>query len=280
MISTAVALLVLLSALMHAGWNYLVKASADRLLDTVGLAVAASLVSACLLPFVPLPAAASWPWMGLTLFVHVGYFLTLIETYRHADLSVAYPLMRGTAPLLVALAAPLLGETLGPGLLAGVILIGAGITLPVWLGIRRAAVARAGIGYAFANACIIAIYTLSDGIGVRLSGSAAAYTLWLFFLNAWGLLAIAWWQRGSGVLTHFRRRWAPALAGSVLSLGSYGIVLWAMTVASIPAVAALRETSVIFAALLGAILLKERMGRWRTGGAMLVAMGAASIRWG
>lgn len=106
MISTAVTVLVLLSALMHAGWNYLVKASPDRLLDTVGLAVAASLVSACLLPFVPLPAPASWPWMGLTLFVHIGYFLALIETYRHADLSVAYPLMRGTAPLLVALAAP------------------------------------------------------------------------------------------------------------------------------------------------------------------------------
>jgi drug/metabolite transporter (DMT)-like permease len=280
MISTAVTVLVLLSALMHAGWNYLVKASPDRLLDTVGLAVAASLVSACLLPFVPLPAAACWPWMGLTLFVHVGYFLTLIETYRHADLSVAYPLMRGTAPLLVALAAPLLGETLGPGLLAGVILIGAGITLPVWLGVRRGAVARAGIGFAFANACIIAIYTLSDGIGVRLSGSAAAYTLWLFFLNAWGLLAIAWWQRGSSVMTHFQRRWAPALAGSVLTLGSYGIVLWAMTVASIPAVAALRETSVIFAALFGSILLKERMGRWRIAGAVLVALGAASIRWG
>jgi drug/metabolite transporter (DMT)-like permease len=141
-------------------------------------------------------------------------------------------------------------------------------------------VARAGIGFAFANACIIAIYTLSDGIGVRLSGSAAAYTVWLFFLNAWGLLAIAWWQRGGSVMVHLRRRWAPALAGSVLTMGSYGIVLWAMTVAPIPAVAALRETSVIFAALLGAILLKERMGRWRISGAMLVALGAASIRWG
>ncbi len=279
MISTAVTLLVLLSALMHAGWNYLVKSSPDRLLDTVGLAVAASLVAACLLPFVPLPATESWPWMGLSLLVHIGYFLTLVETYRHADLSVAYPLMRGTAPLLVALAAPLLGETLSPGLLAGVTLIGVGITLPVWLGIQRGTVARAGLGFACANACTIAIYTLSDGIGVRLSGSAAAYALWLFFLNAWGILAIAWWQRGSGLIVYIRRRWAPVLTGSVLSLGSYGIVLWAMTLAPISAVAALRETSVIFAALLGAVLLKERMGRWRTAGAMLVALGAASIRW-
>jgi drug/metabolite transporter (DMT)-like permease len=279
-ITTPVALLVLLSALMHAGWNYFVKASPDRFLDTVALALAGSLVSACLLPFFPLPAAASWPWMGITLVVHVGYFLALVETYRHADLSVAYPLMRGLAPVLVALAAPLLGEALSPGLLLGVMLIGAGITLPVWLGLRRGNIAGAGIGYACANACIIATYTYTDGVGVRLSGSAAAYTLWLFFLNAWGILAIAFWRHRAGVTDHLRRRWVPALGGSVLTLGSYGIVLWAMTVASIPAVAALRETSVIFAALLGASLLKERMGRWRIAGALLVAMGAISIRYG
>jgi drug/metabolite transporter (DMT)-like permease len=280
MIATPVALLVLLSALMHAGWNYLVKASPDRLLDTAGLALGGSLLAACLLPFVPLPAPASLPWLGLTILVHVGYFLALVETYRHADLSVAYPLMRGSAPVLVALAAPLAGETLGPGLIAGVALVAAGITLPAWLGFRRGAVAKAGIGYALMNTVIIAAYTLIDGVGVRLSGSAASYTLWLFFLDAWGILAVAWWQRGDAVLAHLRHRWPQALAGAVLTVGSYGIVLWAMTVAPIPAVAALRETSVIFAALLGAWLLKERMGRWRIAGAALVALGAASIRWG
>ena len=280
MITTPVALLVLLSALMHAGWNYLVKASPDRLLDTVGLAVGGSLLAACLLPFVPLPATASLPWLGVTIFIHVGYFLALVETYRHADLSVAYPLMRGSAPVLVALAAPLAGETLTPALLLGVLLVAAGITLPVWLGLRRGVVARAGLWVAGANAIIIATYTIIDGIGVRLSGSSAGYTLWLFFLDAWGILAIAWWQRGNIVFTHLRQRWVPALAGALLTMGSYGIVLWAMTVASIPAVAALRETSVIFAALLGTWLLKERMGRWRIAGAVLVALGAIAIRWG
>lgn len=280
MISTPVALLVLLSALMHAGWNYLVKASSNRFLDTVALTLAGSLVSACLLPFVPLPAPESWPWMGLTLIVHAAYFLVLIKTYSHADLSIAYPLMRGTAPVLVALAAPLFGEALSPGVLIGVTLIGAGITLPVWFGFRHGKVATAGIAYAFGNAFIIAAYTFFDGIGARLSGSAVAYTLWLFFLNAWSILAIAVWHHRDGVLIHLRRRWAPALAGSVLTVGSYGIVLWAMTVASIPAVAALREVSVIFAALFGTFLLREHMGRWRTIGAMLVALGAASIRWG
>jgi len=280
MISTPVAMLVLLSALMHATWNYGLKASPDRLLDTVGMTLAGSLLAACLLPFVPLPAPESLPWMGLTLLVHIGYFLALIQSYRHADLSIAYPLMRGMAPLLVAAAAPLLGDTLSPGLLAGVILIALGIMLPAWLGLHHGNVSRAGVAYACANAVMIAMYTLSDGTGVRLSGNALSYTLWLYFLNAWAILAVAWWRRGMSVMAHLRRRWAISLAGALLSIGSYGIVLWAMTVSPIPAVAALRETSVIFAAVLGAVLLKEMMGRWRIAGAVLVALGAASIRWG
>lgn len=279
MISTPVALLVLLSALMHAGWNYLVKASPDKLLDTVGITVGAGLLAALLLPFAPLPAPAAWPWLGLTLAVHVGYFYTLVRSYHHADLSVAYPLMRGTAPILVALAAPLTGDATAPGLIVGVLLIGMGIGLPAWIGIMRGTVARTGLGFALANAVFIATYTLSDGIGVRLSGNASSYTVWLFCLNALSILVLAGWRRGAGMLVRLLPRWRLSLAGAFLTLGSYGIVLWAMTVAPIPAVAALRETSVIFAAILGAVLLKERMGRWRIAGALLVALGAASIRW-
>jgi len=279
-ISTPVALLVLLSALMHAGWNFLVKASPDRLLDTVGLAVAGSLLAAGLLPFVPLPAAESLPWLGVTVFVHVGYFLALIEAYRHADLSLAYPLMRGTAPVLVALAAPLLGESMAPGLMLGVALVAAGIVLPSWSDLRGAGTpeSRRGLAFAAGNAVIIALYTVIDGIGVRLAGSAAAYTLWLFFLDAWGILAVALWRRGPVVLTHLRHRWRPAMAGSVLTIGSYGIVLWAMTRAPVPAVAAIRETSVIFAALLGVVFLKEAMGPARLLGATLVVAGVVTIR--
>lgn len=280
MISTTVALLVLLSAAMHAGWNFVVKASKDRFLDYTGLAVAGAVVAAGVLPWLPAPASASWPWLATTTFVHVGYYLLLMRAYQHADLSLAYPLMRGSAPVLVALATPLTGDVLTPGLLAGILLVAAGIALPVWLGIRRGGVERAGLGYGFATALVIALYTVIDGIGARYSGHAVAYTLWLFFLNAWLVLGVALWRRGRAALSHLRRRWLFSLLGSVLTMGSYGIVLWAMTVASIPAVAALRETSVIFAAILGAWLLKERMGRWRIAGAMLVALGAMSIRWG
>lgn len=279
MISTPVALLVLLSALMHAGWNFVVKASADRFLDYTGLAVAGAVVAACVLPWLPLPAAASWPWLLATTFIHVGYYLLLMRAYQHADLSLAYPLMRGSAPVLVALAAPLAGDTLTAGLWLGIALVAGGIALPVGVGIRRGGIASSGLFYGFATAGVIALYTIVDGIGARLSGNAIAYTLWLFFLNAWLVLGVAVWRRGRAALAHLRRRWLFSLLGSMLTMGSYGIVLWAMTIASIPAVAALRETSVIFAAILGAWLLKERMGRWRIAGALLVALGAASIRW-
>jgi len=279
-ISTSVALLVLLSALMHAGWNFFVKASADRLLDFTGLVLAGGLVAACALPWLPLPAGASWPWLLTTAFVHVGYYALLMRAYQHADLSIAYPLMRGSAPVLVALAAPLAGDVLTPGLLLGIALVAVGIALPVWIGIRRGGVSRSGLGYGFATAAVIALYTLLDGIGARLSGHAVAYTGWLFFLNAWLVVGLALRRRGGKVFGQLRHRWRFSLLGSVLTMGSYGIVLWAMTVASIPAVAALRETSVIFAALLGTWLLKERMGSWRIAGAALVALGAVAIRWG
>ena len=280
MISTPVALAVLGSALMHASWNFLVKASADRLLDTVALAVGGSLVAAVLLPFFPLPAEGSRLWLGISVFVHIAYFLVLIESYKHADLSVAYPLMRGFAPVIVALCAPLFGEPYSPGLLLGIALVGLGITLPALLGLSRGITARTGLVYALGNSAIIALYTVLDGIGVRQSGNAISYTLWLFFFDAWGIFAIAIWYRGIHVLHYLRRRWNYALGGSVLTIGSYGIVLWAMTVAPIPGVAALRETSVIFAALLGITLLREKMGSWRAGGALVIALGAVIIRMG
>lgn len=280
MISTPVAALVLLAALMHAGWNLIVKASDDRLLDTTGVAVGASVLSGIVLPALPLPAAASVPWLVATVIVHVAYFALLVAAYDRSDLSVAYPVSRGAAPLIVAAACPLFGEPLSAGLATGVALVGAGVTLPAVMALRRGHVSGAALGLALANACVIAAYTVIDGFGVRASGHAVSYTLWLFFLNCWGILALALWRRGATRVLAAARRWPRYLVGAFFIVASYGIALWAMSRAQIAAVAALRETSVIFAALLGALVLREPLGTWRIGGSIAVAAGVAIVRFG
>jgi len=269
--------LVLLSALMHAGWNFLVKRGDDSQLDTALFAMGCSLIAAVLLPWVTRPDPSCYPWLAVSLMVHVAYFWTLAAAYQHADLSLAYPLMRGVAPVMVALFASLSGESMSVLQLLGVALIAGGILAPAWAG--KPWTHRKGLYFALLNAAIIALYTVLDGIGVRKSGHAASYTLWLFLFNSWGILSILIWRRSmTEVINQARIRWRLALVGAGLSMGSYGIVLWAMTQTAIPAVAALREVSVIFAALLGAWFLKESMGRWRIVGACMVGVGAAVIR--
>lgn len=275
--SSLVVGLVLISALMHAGWNFLVKRGNDGQLDTALFAMGCSLIAAVLLPFVPLPDPSCYPWLLATLFIHVAYFLTLAAAYQHADLSLAYPVMRGLAPVLVSFFALASGEMLNTLQMLGIGLIAFGILMPAWIG--KPWKNKKGLYFAVLNAAIIALYTVLDGVGVRLSGNAISYTLWLFLFNSWGILAILIWRRSLiQVVAGVRAGWRLALLGAGLSMGSYGIVLWAMTQTTIPAVAALREVSVIFAALLGAWFLKESMGRWRIVGASLVGLGAAVIR--
>jgi drug/metabolite transporter (DMT)-like permease len=214
----------------------------------------------------------------VTLVVHVAYFMTLAAAYQHADLSLAYPVMRGFAPVLVAFFAVFSGETLNSHQILGIAFIAFGILVPAFIG--RPWQNMKGFYFAILNAAIIALYTVLDGIGVRLSGNAVSYTLWLFLFNSWGILGILIWRRSlSQVLSSARSGWRIALVGAGLSMGSYGIVLWAMTQSAIPAVAALREISVVFAALLGAWFLKESVGPWRIFGASLVGLGAAVIRY-
>jgi drug/metabolite transporter (DMT)-like permease len=277
--SAYVAVLVLLSALMHAGWNVLVKHSKDGQLDTVSFALAGSALAALMLPFVPLPEMACAPWMATSLLVHVGYFISLIEAYRHADLSVAYPLMRGMAPVLVTALTMFAGEYVTPWQGLGIGFIGLGIALPVWISMGWRVESRTGILFGFLNAIIIALYTLLDGMGVRQAGTAVGYTFWMFFFNGWGILAYTVWRRGRlAVWEHARARWRLSLIGAALSIGAYGIVLWAMTIAPISSVAALREVSVVFAAVMGTWWLHERMGPQRIAGACLVGMGVMLIK--
>lgn len=278
--SALVAGLILLSALMHAGWNFLVKNGHDGQLDTVGFAVGCSIIAIWLLPMVGLPNSACYPWLAATLVVHVAYFLLLAEAYKHVDFSLAYPLMRGSAPVFIVLMAPWLGEVMSALQIVGVVMIALGLGLPACVGKPWKADNHRSLMICLVNAVVIALYTMLDGIGVRLSGHAASYTLWLFLFNSWGILAVIIWRRSLAEVTqHMRQNWRKSILGAAMSMTSYGIVLWAMTQTSIPAVAALRETSVIFAALLGAWFLREQMGVWRILGAAFVGSGAAVIRW-
>ena len=275
--SPLVTVLVLGSALLHASWNAIIKSSRDVMLDTALVAAGAGIVSLLLTAFLPLPASASWPYLGASVAIHIGYFTTLVAAYRVGDLGHAYPLMRGTAPLLLALfGIVLLDELPGATIWLGIVLISAGI-LSIGL-LQQGRAHRGATLWALANAAIIASYTLVDGAGARLSGSPAGYGAWMFWLQGLPFVALVIALRKRAALDYARRNWRRGLGGGLCVISAYGIVLWAMTQAPVAAVAALRETSVIFAALLGSIFLKERFGRRRLIGACAVALGIMALR--
>src|SRR5262245_58819781 len=277
--SLSIVLLVLAAALMHAAWNALIKTSRDISLDTALIACTAALVAAVLLPFIAMPAPASWPYLASSWAIQLVYYRLLAAAYHHADLSYAYPLMRGMAPPLVGIAgAFLLDDPAAPWLWAGIALISMGVLMiGGWRLMFARAPSRATL-FALANAAVIAAYTLVDGIGVRQSGNAASYGLWLFFLIGLPIIPAVFWRRGHVLAAHLRREWRRSLLSGGLSVGVYLIALWAMTQAPIAAVAALRETSVIFAALIGALWLKEPFGPQRIAGACVVAVGIALLK--
>jgi drug/metabolite transporter (DMT)-like permease len=267
---------VLAAALVHAGWNVLVKGAADKLAMTVSVALGAAIVSAAILPFLPLPAPESWPFLGASVLLQSIYYLLIARAYRIADMSLAYPLMRGAAPLVVALSgAMVFGETLRSGQWMAIGLISAGIGA-LALGAFRQPLGAAGGITALCNAMVIAAYTLVDASGVRLSGAPVAYALLLAVLTGVVTLAVV-----------FAGRARPRLGGRTLGLGlvggaattlSYGVALWAMTRAPVAPVAALRETSIIFALVLSRLVFGEKVGGRRIAAALLVMAGVAALR--
>jgi phosphonate utilization associated putative membrane protein len=275
--SPLVTALVLGSALLHASWNAIIKSSRDVMLDTALVAAGAGVLALPLSAFVASPASASWPCLGASAVIHVAYFSALVAAYRRGDLGHAYPLMRGTAPLLVALfGVALLDEHPGATMWLGLVLISAGI-LSLGL-LQRGRAQRGATHWALVNAAIIAGYTLVDGAGARLSGTPAGYVAWLFWLQGLLFVALVAVLRKRAALDYIGRNWQRGLGGGLCLISAYGIVLWAMTQAPVAAVAALRETSVIFAALIGTIFLKERFGRQRLIAACAVALGIIALR--
>jgi drug/metabolite transporter (DMT)-like permease len=271
--------IVLIAALMNASWNALVKGGGDKLLTMVMITTAAAGVAAVALPFLPQPAPASWPYIAASVLLQTAYYLLLVGAYRHGDMSHVYPIMRGAAPLIVAaLSAALIGEAvtgarwLGIGLICGGVL---GMALH-----RPGHSVSHGTATAFAlgNACVIASYTLVDGLGVRHSGAPAAYALWIFLLNGTEQLVLIMIWRRREFAAYLNGRRLQALAGGAATVASYGIALWAMTLAPVALVAALRETSILFATVISALMLKERVTLQRLACIVLIIGGAVTLR--
>jgi drug/metabolite transporter (DMT)-like permease len=272
---TGVLAAVLLGAVLHATWNAVARAARGRGADAVLIAVGAGAAALPGVFLLPAPARASWLALGASAAIHVLYFRLVAAVYRGGALSVAYPLMRGLPPLAVAVAATVLvGDQLAPAAWVAVVVLAAGVMAVGGDGLRARALSPGTLALILLNVGVIVVYTLIDGIGARASGDALGYAAWLFVLTAIGLLPFL----RAAAVAEARARPLPLVVGSLCTLGAYGIALWAMTRAPIGLVAAVRETSVLFAAALGALVLHERFGRLRWVGVAFTVAGLAAVR--
>ncbi|MEU7696895.1 DMT family transporter [Streptomyces sp. NPDC039028] len=271
-----VTLAVLIAAVTHASWNALAHHIRDQLLSFTLISGGGALIGLVTALFVPLPAAAAWPYLAASALLHVGYMLLLMRSFSLGDFGQMYPIARGTAPLAVtALAAVFVDEVPDGWQLLGVAVACAGLTgLAVW-GIRGTgrrphwpALLAAG-----ATGLAIAGYTVVDGVGVRASGTPLGYIAWLMVLEGLAIPAYALWTRRAALLPQLRPYAVRGLLGALLSVIAYGLVLWAQTKAPLAPVAALRESSIIVGAAIGAVLFKERFGGPRIAAAGLMAVG-------
>lgn len=276
--SLQVLAVVLFGAFLHASWNILLKARPDKQVGAALLYASSGLIAALALPFLPTPSAASWPYLAASTVLELLYGIVLAAAYRIGDLTHAYPLMRGTAPLLVAAASSaLLGERLSGRVWFGIALLSCALISLVFEGRSRRQPSSA-TGLALLNAFLIAAYTMIDGVGARLSGHSVSYGLWLFTLIGvpWSLWA---------AVAHRRDGWATIRSGLTIgvvcgacSLASYVVALWAMTRAPIASVAAVRETSIVFGTILGAVVLREHVTWTRAAAACVIAAAVWIIR--
>jgi drug/metabolite transporter (DMT)-like permease len=270
---------LLLGAFLHAIWNALIRASADKTSNTILILAGAGVVTACWLPFVPAPAVASWPYLAASVLLHFVYFTLVALSYRSADLSFAYPIMRGTAPAFSAVAAAfLLEESPTPLGWLGVLVVCSSIVLLAGESWRSGSLRLAPTASALSNAGVIVVYTLVDGMGARASGNPFSYTGWLILLTAvpMTIACFAIWPRP--MAASLRANFGRSLVGGACTFGSYGLALWAMTHAPIALVAALRETSVVFGTVIAVTFLHENVSPMRYLAILGVTAGAIAIK--
>ncbi len=270
---------VIAAAVMHAGWNVLVKLKLDRFLSLFLIQTLMGVIGAAMLAIFAWPAAASLPYALASGVLHLGYNLFLARSYRTGDLSQVYPIARGAAPLLTLIVTWLVAEerigTLG---IIGIGVLVAGIWLVSLVGRKGVKLDSLTLFFALGTSVFIAAYTVVDGLGGRMSGSPSGYAALVFVLDAIFLLAFALSTRGTRVISQVAPHWKNGLAGATLSAGAYWIAIWAMSNAHIAAVAALRETSILFVMLMSMKVLKETVTPPRIGGALFIVAGAVLLR--
>jgi drug/metabolite transporter (DMT)-like permease len=271
---------VLVAAVCHASWNTLLKTRLDPFATNALITVACGLIALPLLPLVGIPPVVSWPWVIGSVILHLAYYIGLTEAYRTGDLSQVYPIARGAAPLMTAVVSTLvIGERIGLYGWVGILALVAGVfLLSVRGGRDRARIDRRAVGFAFFTAVTICGYSLVDGVGARISGNPHGYAALLFVIDGLSMLTFALWRRGQSIVADARVYWKTGLFGGALSVISYWIAIWAMTVAPIAMVAALRETSVLFAAIIAVFILREPPRAARIAAALMIVCGLALIK--
>ncbi len=271
--------LVLLAALLHASWNAMAKSGGSPQFSIASYRLISAICCLPLLFLFPIPLLESWPMLLASTFIHTLYYYTLSRSYRNGDLSQVYPLFRGLAPVLVVLGAALLAdEYLTPGAMLGILLVSAGLISITFAGGAIGKIPPLALRWGLATSVLIAAYTVADGMGVRVAGNPFSYIIWLFVLEP---IPIGLWLLAtdrSGWFSYMRAKPVKICAGALAAAGAYAMVIYAMGVAPMGMVSSLRETSVIFAALIGTFLFREPFGRQRIIAATLVCCGVVLIK--
>ena len=277
--SALVFTMVLAAAVLHASWNASVKSAGDRVVSMALVFATGGLISVPLLFLLPLPQVASWPYIAISAAIHALYGLALARMLASGDLSQTYPIARGSAPIMIyLLAAVFAGERLTAVGIGAIARISAGIISLSGGGRSRQSRGRLATAQALFVGLLISLYSFTDGLGVRLSGQTVAYIAWMFFLTAILILPAAMAIRRRAFYPSLGMVWKAGVGGGVIAILAYGIVIWAMSVAPMASVAALRETSVVFAAGIGMRFLGEDGGHWRLVSALLVVLGVIVLQ--
>ena len=272
-------LAVLLAAILHASWNLIIKLDLDRFLALMLIQSLMGVMGLAMLLLFPLAAPASWPYALTSGTIHLGYFTFLARSYRTGDLSQVYPIARGAAPLLTFIGAFVFaGEAATPITALGIFLLALGIWFTARDGSKVLKLDGKTMGFALGTSVFIAAYTVVDGLGGRASGSVSSYAGLVFVLNATIFLTYSVITRGTGIFRQIAPSWKLGTFGAALAVSAYWITLWAMSVAHIGAVAALRETGIFFIMVMSVVVLKEKVTLLRGFGALLVVAGAIALR--